>query len=173
LYWFQPRNPFTQPRYNELRDAEGHVVGTLRFLPKPTFQWGYTDRERAGADVGSSHWDLSIVREGFSGFFGLAATVLIDDGKTGIIKAGPYFSRGALALASGRQFRWKGSIFEGGYARFVDETGRLLVELHNGSYFTNVNGSVDVHPEAAGTSEWPLLVVLALYLRLLANRVWE
>jgi hypothetical protein len=36
-----------------------------------------------------------------------------------------------------------------------------------------VNGAVDVQPPAADMLEWPLLVVLALYLRLLMNRVWD
>lgn len=170
LHWFQPHKPFTAPRYNELRDVDDHVIGTLRFLPKPAVTWRFTDRERARGEVGSSHWDLSIERKGLSGALGLSGTALIDGGHTGTIKAGAFFSKGALSLASGRRLQWKGSVFEGGPCTFVDEGGRVLVQFNSGSYFARVNGSVDVRPEAADVAEWPLLVVLALYLRLLTNR---
>ncbi len=170
LHWFQPR---TKPVCRELRDVDDHVIGTLRFLPKPAVTWGFTDRQRARAEVGSSHWDLSIVRSGMSGALGFSATVLIDDGKTGTINAGAFFARGTVSLASGRQLRWKGSVFEGGLCTFVDDGGRLLVQINPGSFFRRVNGTVDVQPQAADMSEWPLLVVLALYLRLLMNRVWD
>ena len=173
LYWFQPHKPFTAPRYNELRDVEDHVIGTLRFLPKPAVTWGFTDRERARGEVGSSHWDLSIERKGLSGALGLSGTALIDAGHTGTLKARAFFSNGALSLASGRQLQWKGSMFEGRPCTFVDEGGRSLVQFDSGSFFTRVNGSVDVRAEGADLSEWPLLVVLALYLRLLTNRVFD
>ena len=130
LYWFQPHKPFTAPRYNELRDVDDHVIGTLRFLPKPAVTWGFTDRQRARAEVGSSHWDLSIELKGLSGFIGTSGKVLIDEGKTGTIKARAYFSKGALSLANGRQLQWKSSVFEGRPCTFVDEGGRLLVQLN-------------------------------------------
>ena len=168
LCWIQPR---TEPGH-ELRDVEGHVVGTLRFLPKPALTWGYTDRRGARGEVGSSHWGLSIERKGLSGFFGTSGTALIDGGKTGTIKAGAFFMTGALSLATGRRLQWKGSVFEGMPCTFVGDGGRLLVQFNSGSFFTRMNGSVDVQPEAADMSEWPLLVVLALYLRLLMNRIF-
>jgi len=49
----------------------------------------------------------------------------------------------------------------------------MLVQIDPGSNFTRVNGTVDVQPRAADMSEWPLLVVLALYFRLLMNRAWD
>jgi len=170
LHWFKPR---TAPGYHELRDVDGHVVGTLRFLPAPAITWGFTDRRPARCEAGSSHWNLSIERKGLSGFFGASATVLIDDGRTGIMKAGAFFSTAVLSLTSGRRLRWKGSVFEGAPCTFVDDNGSPLVRINSGSFFTRVNGTVDVQPQAADMSEWPLLVILALYLRLLMNRVWD
>ena len=98
--------------------------------------------------------------------------VLIDDGRTGTVTAGPFFTTGVLSLATGRRFQWKGSLFEGLPSAFVDETGRMFVQFRSGSYFTRVNAYVDVQPAAANGSEWPLLAVLGLYLRLLMNRVF-
>lgn len=170
MYWFKPR---TEPGYHELRDVGGDVIGTFRFLPKPAVTWGSTDRQGARGEVGSSHWDLSIERKGLSGAIGTSGTVLIDGGKTGAIKARAFLSKGTLSLASGRQLQWKGSVFEGSPCTFVDDGGRLLIQINAGSYFSRVNGTVDVQPQAGDMSEWPLLVVLALYLRLLMNRVWD
>jgi len=105
--------------------------------------------------------------------FGASSTALIDGGKAGTMKAGPFFATGALSLASGRQLQWKGFVIEGTSCRFVDDGGRMLIQIDPGSNVTRVNGTVDVQPQAAAMSEWPLLVVLALYFRLLMNRVWD
>jgi hypothetical protein len=169
LHWVQPDG---ETGYHELRDIDEHVIGTLRFQPKRAITWGFTDRQRARGEVGSSHWDLSIERKGIAGFFGASAAVLIDGGRTGTLKAGAFFATGALLLASGRRIRWAGSVLEGMPCTFVDDAGSLLVQINPGSFFTRVNGTVDVQPQAADMSEWPLLVVLALYLRLLMNRAF-
>jgi hypothetical protein len=169
LRWVQLQ---TTPVSRELRDADDRVIGTLRDLPKPAVTWGFTDRRRARGEVGASHWDLSVERKGISGFFGLSATVLIDAGQTGVLLAGPFFTSGTLSLVSGRRLQWKGGVFEGPSA-FLDERGRMLVQFRTGSYIKRVNAYVDVQPEAADMSEWPLLAVLGLYLRLLMNRVFD
>jgi hypothetical protein len=169
LYWFQPD---ATPVVRELRDADHRVIGTLRHLPKPAVTWGFTDRQRARGEVGAAHWDLSVERKGVSGFFGLSATALIDAGQTGMLQAGPFFASGTLSLVSGRRRQWKGGVFEGPSA-FLDERGRMLVQFRTGSYIKRVNAYVDVQPEAADMSEWPLLAVLGLYLRLLMNRVFD
>ena len=112
-HWTQPR----RASEHELRDADAHVLGSLRFLPRPAITWGYTDRRRARAEAGGSTWNLSIEWKGFAGFFGLAGRAHVDDGRTGILDAGPFFSTGVLSLAGGRRFRWKGSLLEAGAAR--------------------------------------------------------
>jgi hypothetical protein len=167
LYWVQPDG---ESGYHELRDIDDHVVGRLRFQPKPAVTWGFTDRRRARGEAGSSHWDLSIERKGIGGFFGASATVLIDGGKTGTLKAGAFFGTGVLSLASGRRILWNGSLLKGMPCSFVDDGGSVFVTINAGSVFTRVNGTVDVQPQAADMFEWPLLVILALYLRLLMNR---
>jgi hypothetical protein len=169
LYWFQPR---TKPLVRELRDAGDRVIGTLRDLPKPAITWMFTDPMRARAEVGSSAWDLSIERKGISGFFGFSATVFIDAGRTGTLEAGPFLTKGMLTLATGRRLKWNGGFFEGP-SSFHDEAGRMLVKFRSGSYFKRVNSYVVVQPEAAEMSEWPLLAVFGMYLRLLMNRVFE
>jgi hypothetical protein len=170
LFWFTPR---AEPGSRELRDAEDRVIGTLRFLPKPAVTWGFTDRQSARGEVGPLNWDLSIARSGLSGALGASATALIDGGKSGTITCGPFFATGVLALASGRRLVWKGSVLVGMPCAFADDGGTALVRINSGSFSTRVNGTVDVEPQAADVSEWPLLVVLALYLRLLMNRVWH
>jgi hypothetical protein len=170
LYWFQPG---TTPVCRELRDASDRVIGTLRDHPKPAVTWDFTDPRRARGEVGSSHWELSIERKGFGGFFGLSGTALIDGGQTGRLDAAAFFSKGTLSLASGRQLRWKGSLIEGASCFFLDEGDRPLMELRSGSYFKRVNAYVDVPHEAEGLREWPLLAVFGMYLRLLMNRVFD
>jgi hypothetical protein len=166
LRWIQPQ---AEPDH-ELRDADDRLVGALHFLPKPAATWGSTDRRRARAAFGESRWDLSIERKGLSGLFGLAGTALVDEGRTGLVKAGPFFSTGTLSMSNGPRFRWQGSALEGVPSTFADESGRPLVIFRNGSFFTRVNALVDVQPEAAEMPEWPLLAVLGLYLRLLTTR---
>lgn len=166
LRWIQPQ----AAPVHELRDADDCLIGALRFLPKPPVSWGYTDRCRARGEFGESNWQLSIERKGLSGLLGLSGTALVDEGRTAIVKAGPFFSTGKLSMANGRRFRWNGSAIEGVPSRFVDENGRTLVLLRNGSSFTRVSAFVDVHEEAEEIPEWPLLTVLGLYLRLLTNR---
>ena len=127
---------------------------------------------RARGEVGSSRWELSIERKGISGFFGFAATVFIDAGRTGMLDAGPFLAKGMLALATGRRLQWNGGYFEGP-SSFHDETGRLLVRFRSGSSAKQVNSYVDVEPEAAAMPEWPVLAVFGMYLRLLMNRVFD
>jgi len=171
LRWIQPR---AQPDH-ELRDADDRLIGALRFLPKPAVTWGRTDRRLARGEFGELHWDLSIERKGLSGLLGLSGTALVDDGQTAMVRAGPFlsfFSAGKLSMANGLRFQWKGSALEGAPSRFVDEGGHTLLLFRNSSYLTRVNAFVDVQPEGSQMSEWPLLAVLGLYLRLLANRTF-
>lgn len=169
LRWF---TSVTEPGCHELRDVDDHVAGTLRFQPKPVLTWGFTDRRHARGDVGSLHWDLSIERKGISGAIGASATARVEGSSHAMLEAGAFFATGTLTLDSGRQLRWEGSVLEGTPCRFVDGR-RWVVQINPGSFSTRMNGSVDVQPDATDTSEWALLVVLALYLRLLMNRVWD
>jgi hypothetical protein len=165
--------PRAEPGYHELRAAGDRVIGTLRFLPKPAVRWGSTDRQSARGEVGPLDWDLSIERKGISGAIGASVTALIDGGRTGTLTCGALFATGVLSLASGRRLMWNGSVLERMPCAFADDSGRSLVRINSGSFLTRVNGTVDVEPEASDMSEWPLLVVLAMYLRLLMNRVWD
>jgi hypothetical protein len=161
-----------EPGYHELRAADDRVIATLRFEPRPAFRWREPNLRRARAEAGSAHWDLSTVRKGLSGSIGLTATVLITGSNSGNFRSKAFFMTGTLELAGGRCFQWRGGTVSGP-STFSDDEGKVLIRFDRGSIFERINTYVDVQPEAAGLSDWLLLAVLGLYLRLAMNKVFR
>jgi len=158
-----------QPGSHDLRGDAGTSLATLRFEPKPAITWAYTDRRRACAAMGPGHWDLCTERRGIAGLLGTRASVLMSGTDVGMLITSVYFMKGTLELMTGHRYLWDG----GSASAFRDHDGKVLLQFEPGSLLERVNTYLDVQPEAARLSDWPLLAVLGLYLRLAMLEVFR
>jgi hypothetical protein len=153
-------------------DLLGDAGATLRFEPKPAITWAYTNRRRARGAMGPGHWDLWIERRGIAGLLGTRASVLMSGTDVGMLIASAYFMKGTLELMTGHRYLWDGGMARSASA-FRDHDGKVLLQFEPGSLLERVNTYLDVQPEAARLSDWPLLAVLGLYLRLAMLKVFR
>jgi len=160
------------PGSHDLRAGDGASIATVRFEPRPTISWSYTDRRRARAACGQQHWDLRIERSGIMGLLGIRASVRVSGSDVGAFAAGAFFLTGILELSGGRSFRWDGGM-ERSRSVFEDASGQLLIGFEPGSMAERINTYLDVRPNAAYLLEWPLLAVLGLYLRLAMSKTFR
>jgi hypothetical protein len=107
-----------------------------------------------------------------SWLLGIRASVRVCGSDVGAFAAGAFFLTGVLELSGGRSFRWDGGM-ERSRSVFEDASGRLLIGFEPGSMAERINTYLDVRPNAAYLSEWPLLAVLGLYLRLAMSKTFR
>jgi len=108
---------------------------------------------------------FSIRREGF-----FRQQVMIRATETGPVLA-TYtrgWTGGILQCANGRLFKWENANFWGTKRTWTDQFGTPLVQFQSSPWTREL--LVRVEPEAATTSEHPLLVLLGNYITILSKR---
>ena len=147
LKWVQPS--VWKMEY-ELR-ADDELIATLRF--RSSFG------SFATAESADGCWTFKRV-----GFWQTKATIrgCGSDTEIAIFKNNTWSGGGTLELSDGRLLQATTNFWQTAF-EFRSETGETLVRFKSGG-FVHLSATVEIHPDAAGRSELPWIVMLGWYL---------
>lgn len=171
LRWIQPS--FREYQF-ELRDGDALVARMDYHLAK--FAWEFTNPRTAHTKAGDRRWRFWVTRHGLAGMIGLSAVVHVSGADTGELPAGSFASRGPLELSDGRRYFWNGRLARGTQSTFGSgdpDHPTPLVLFSSGAPLERVVTFADVTAMGQQSADWPLLISLGLYMRLLIRRNWR